>query len=142
MLTKENAETLVAAFAGAWKQLDIKDGISDRPYLLGARRLHRWPRAIERNFRRRPPRIHQLARAPKPARRGARQVKAWADLRPALPPGVPADFFTCVYAIFLRFEFAKEHCHGTPKDHHNLTGDDVPDYLHAIFIFRHFLFSL
>ncbi len=37
MLTKENAETFVAAFAGARKQVAIKDGISDRPYLLSAR---------------------------------------------------------------------------------------------------------
>ncbi|MDB5524563.1 MAG: hypothetical protein JWM58_2326 [Rhizobium sp.] len=37
MLTKENAETFVAAFAGARKQVAVKDGISDRPYLLSAR---------------------------------------------------------------------------------------------------------
>ncbi|CAH0132650.1 hypothetical protein SRABI05_00085 [Agrobacterium fabrum] len=37
MLTKENAESLVAAFATAKKQIAIKDGISDRPHLLTAR---------------------------------------------------------------------------------------------------------
>jgi len=36
-LSKENSEAFVKAFAGAKKQVAIKDGISDRPFLLTAR---------------------------------------------------------------------------------------------------------
>lgn len=36
-LSKENAEIFVKAFAEATKQIAIKDGISDRPFLLTAR---------------------------------------------------------------------------------------------------------
>jgi hypothetical protein len=36
MLTEDNAKTFVQAFAKAKKQVAIKDGISDRPYLLTA----------------------------------------------------------------------------------------------------------
>lgn len=36
-LSKENSETFVKAFAAASKQIAIKDGISDRPFLLTAR---------------------------------------------------------------------------------------------------------
>jgi hypothetical protein len=36
-LSKENADTFVKAFAGAKKQIALKDGISDRPFLLTAR---------------------------------------------------------------------------------------------------------
>lgn len=36
-LSKENAEIFVKAFAAAQKQIAIKDGISDRPFLLTAR---------------------------------------------------------------------------------------------------------
>jgi hypothetical protein len=37
MLSKENSEAFVKAFAAAAKQIAIKDGISDRPFLLSAR---------------------------------------------------------------------------------------------------------
>ncbi|MFC6447151.1 hypothetical protein [Shinella zoogloeoides] len=36
-LSKENSEAFVKAFAAATKQIAIKDGISDRPFLLTAR---------------------------------------------------------------------------------------------------------
>lgn len=36
-LSKENSEAFVIAFAAATKQIAIKDGISDRPFLLTAR---------------------------------------------------------------------------------------------------------
>jgi len=36
-LSKENSEAFVKAFAAAKKQIAIKDGISDRPFLLAAR---------------------------------------------------------------------------------------------------------
>jgi len=37
MLTKENSQAFVEAFAAAAKQIAVKDGISDRPFLLTAR---------------------------------------------------------------------------------------------------------
>jgi len=37
MLSNENSEVFVKAFAAAQKQIAIKDGISDRPFLLTAR---------------------------------------------------------------------------------------------------------
>lgn len=37
MLSKENAALFVEAFAGATKQVAIKDGMSDRPHLMTAR---------------------------------------------------------------------------------------------------------
>lgn len=37
MLTKENSQSFVEAFAAAQKQIAIKDGMSDRPFLLTAR---------------------------------------------------------------------------------------------------------
>lgn len=37
MLTKENSAAFVEAFAAAQKQIAIRDGISDRPFLLTAR---------------------------------------------------------------------------------------------------------
>jgi len=47
MLSPENAKAFIMAFTKAKKQVAIKDGISDRPYLLSARGSTKAAQALE-----------------------------------------------------------------------------------------------